>query len=79
VTVIFLIMPYIIFNNVFVALGIVIANVLIIVSAFTFYVSVARKQSFKKHFLEMAGISVVIAAINFFIGIAIRRLFGIDI
>lgn len=77
-TVIFLISPYLLFPNIFLCLGFVIINALLIVLIFTFYISVAKDLSFKKRFLEMAGISLSIAAINFFIGLIIRKVFGID-
>ena len=78
-TVLFLIFPYLIFTNIFLCLGFVVINALLVVLIFTFYISVAKDLSFKKRFLEMAGISVSIAVINFFIGLMIRHVFGIDI
>ncbi|MBN2119493.1 MAG: VIT1/CCC1 transporter family protein [Candidatus Omnitrophica bacterium] len=78
-TVLFLIAPYLIFSNIFLCLGFVIFNALLIVLLFTFYISVAKDLSFKKRFLEMAGISLSIAAVNFFIGLIIRKVFGVEI
>ncbi|MDD5614179.1 MAG: VIT1/CCC1 transporter family protein [Candidatus Omnitrophica bacterium] len=78
-TVIFLIVPYFVFKNIFAALGFVVTNALLIVLLFTFYISVAKDLSFKKRFFEMAALSVSIALINFFIGLLIRKFFGIDI
>jgi VIT1/CCC1 family predicted Fe2+/Mn2+ transporter len=46
---------------------------------FTFYISVAKNLNFKKRFIEMAGLSLSIAAITFFIGMAIRKIFGVEI
>ena len=79
ITVLFLISPYLIFKNIFLCLGLVIVNALLVILVFTFYISVAKDLSFKKRFLEMAGISLSIAVINFFIGIIIRRVFGVDV
>ena len=78
-TVLFLIFPYFIFNNVFFCLAFMIVNALLVVFIFTFYISVAKDLSFKSRFLEMAGISLSIAAISFFIGFIIRQVFGIDV
>jgi len=78
-TVLFLICPYLIFNNIFLCLGFVMVNALFIVLIFTFYISVAKDLSFKSRFVEMAGISLTIAVINFFIGLIIRRVFGVDL
>ncbi|MDD4955774.1 MAG: VIT1/CCC1 transporter family protein [Candidatus Omnitrophica bacterium] len=78
-TVIFLILPYLFFKNIFVCLGITVTNALLLILIFTFYTSVAKGLKFKKRFLEMAGISLGIAVINFFIGFAIRKIFGVEV
>lgn len=78
-TVIFLILPYLFFKNIFLSLGFVLINALIVILLFTFYISVAKELSFRKRFLEMAGLSLSIAVVNFFIGLAIRKVFGVDI
>lgn len=78
-TVILLVLPYFLFKNIFISLSFVIVNALLVVLIFTFYISVAKNLSFKKRFLEMAGLSLSIAAINFGIGLIIRKVFGIDI
>jgi len=58
-------------------LSLVIFTALLII--FTFYISVAKNLNFKKRFLEMAGTGLSVAAINFVIGLAVRKLFGIDV
>lgn len=78
-TVFFLIVPYFVFANPFVCLGISVANSLIIIVFFTYYVSVAKDLSFKQRFGEMALISLGIAAINFLVGLVIRNVFHIDV
>ncbi|MFA5008162.1 MAG: VIT1/CCC1 transporter family protein [Candidatus Omnitrophota bacterium] len=78
-TVLFLILPYLFFKNIFVCLSITVTNALLLILIFTFYTSVAKGLSFKKRFLEMAGISLGIAVINFFIGFAIRKIFGVEV
>ncbi len=78
-TVLFLIIPYLLVNNVFISLFVVLVNALIVVLLFTYYISVAKNLSFKKRFLEMAGLSLSVATINFFIGWGIRQAFGINI
>lgn len=77
-TVLFLIFPYLLFQNVFLSLGFVLANALLIILLFTFYISTARGLSFKKRFVEMVLLSLSIAAVNFFIGLFIKRIFGIE-
>jgi len=78
-TVIFLISPYLILSNLYLSLGLVIINAIIIILAFSFYISVARDVSFKKRFLEMMLISLSIAAITFVIGFLARSLLHIEI
>jgi len=78
-TVLFLIFPFLLLPNVFIALGWTLLNAIIVILIFTFYVSVAKDLSFKKRFLEMALISLGIAALSFGVGYLVRILFGIEI
>ena len=78
-TVLFLISPYLILNNVFMCLGLVIINATIVIFIFTFYTSVAKGIYFKRRFVEMVAISLGIATINFFIGLLIRNVWGIEV
>jgi VIT1/CCC1 family predicted Fe2+/Mn2+ transporter len=81
VTVAFLALPYLIlpptgyFGALFIMLGIVV----LIILAFTFYISVAKDVPFGKRFREMASISLGVAAISFGIGIIVKRTLGIEI
>ncbi len=79
ITVLFLIFPYLLFSNIFLCLGFVVTNALLVVVVFTFYISVAKELNFKKRFLEMAGISIGIAVINFFVGFLIRKVFLVEV
>lgn len=78
-TVVSLILPYLLFKNIYICLGFVITVALLVILIFTYYISVAKELNFKKRFLEMAGISLGVAAINFIIGLAIRKVFGIEV
>jgi len=78
-TVILLVFPYFIFKNIFFSLGLVVVMALFIILIFTFYISVAKGLDFKKRFIEMAGLSLSIASATFFIGLAIRKIFGVEI
>ena len=77
-TVVLLISPYFIFQNIYICLGLVVSFALLIVFVFTYYISVARGLDFRRKFMEMAGISLGMAVLNFFIGIIIRNVFGIE-
>jgi VIT1/CCC1 family predicted Fe2+/Mn2+ transporter len=78
-TVLFLIFPYLIFENYYFCLGIAVVNAVVVIFVFTFYVSVVKSISFKKRFLEMALISLGIAALTFVIGLFIRVFFSVDV
>jgi VIT1/CCC1 family predicted Fe2+/Mn2+ transporter len=72
-TVVLLVSPYFIFENIFLSLGAVVVMALLVIFIFTFYISVAKGLDFKKRFMEMAGLSLSIALATFFIGMAIRK------
>lgn len=78
-TVVFLVVPYFVFNNPYLALVFTILTALLIILIFNFYVSVAKDYSFKKRFLEMASLSLAVAAISFGIGFMVRRILGVEI
>jgi VIT1/CCC1 family predicted Fe2+/Mn2+ transporter len=78
-TVTILILPYLIFKNIFLCLSLVVGVALLVILIFTYYISVAKELDFKKRFLEMAGISLGVAAINFLIGLMVRKIFGIEV
>lgn len=78
-TVILLILPYLLFENIFICLTLVVMAAMVVIYIFTYYISVAKELDFKKRFLEMAGISLGVAAINFVIGLAVRKIFGIEV
>ena len=78
-TVVFLVFPYLIQDNPYVALGMMLAVTVLIIAAYTYYISVAKAISFRKRFVEMAMISLGVAAISFGIGTVIKNVFGVDI
>ncbi len=81
ITVIALIAPYLLFpvDMYIPALLCMIAIVILIIAAFTYYTSVAQDQPFKNRFLEMAIISVGVAVVSFFVGILAKTFLGIDL
>ena len=78
-TVIALILPYILLSNAIVALGAMLAIIVLIIAGFTYYTSVAQDLKFGTRFLEMAGISIAVSIVSFGVGILAKQLFGIDI
>lgn len=78
-TVILLILPFLLLNNLFLSLAITLSIAVAIIFFFTYYYSVAKDSPFKKQFLEMAGISLGVALFSFGIGYVIRLIFDIDV
>ncbi|TYB93769.1 MAG: rubrerythrin family protein [Kosmotoga sp.] len=79
VTVIILIMPYLLIPNILIALGITLIAAVLIILAFTYFVSVVKERSFKKAFFEMFSISMGVAAVSFVVGLVIREVFNVNI
>lgn len=78
-TVIALILPYLLIENVFLSLLLTINIAIVIIAIFNYYVSVAKGTPFKKRFLEMVSISLGVAVISFFIGLIVNRVFNINV
>jgi VIT1/CCC1 family predicted Fe2+/Mn2+ transporter len=78
ITVLLLITPFLLLDNVFVSLAITLGIVLIIIFGFTYYISVAKDYNFKARFFEMAALSLTVALISFGIGYLIKIWFGVD-
>lgn len=78
-TVLLLIFPYFIFNNIFISLVLALLNAILIILIFTYYTSIVQETSFKKRFFEMAGVSLGVSFFTFFIGLVVRNIFQIQI
>ena len=78
-TVTLLILPYLLFQNYYLDLGIALTTAVIIIAVFNYYISVAKGESFKARFLEMAGLSLSVALFSFVIGYFIRQWLGIEV
>ena len=78
-TVFFLLLPYLIFENIYLSLGVMIINAIFVIYIFSFYMSVIRDLSVRKIFLEMASISLGIAILAFGIGFLARELLHIEV
>lgn len=79
ITVALLILPYLLLPNYIVDLAISLTIAVIIIAVFNYYISVAKDESFRKRFLEMAAISLGVAALSFGIGYLIRNWLGVDV
>jgi len=79
ITVALLVLPYLLFENYILDLVIALATAVIIIAVFNYYISVAKDESFRARFLEMAGLSLGVAAFSFVIGYFIRQWLGIEV
>ena len=79
ITVTLLILPYLLFTNYYLDLAISLATAVIIIAVFNYYISVAKGESFRERFIEMAGLSLSVAAFSFVIGYFIRIWLGVEI
>lgn len=78
-TVISLVSPFFINLNIYLSLWLSILNALIIIAFFNYYISIAKWESFKKRFFEMASISVWVAIFSFLLWLIVNTLFWIQI
>ena len=78
ITVALLVMPYLLFDNYILDLIITLTIAVIIIAVFNYYISVAKGESFRARFVEMAGLSLTVAIISFVIGYFIRQWLGIE-
>ena len=81
ITVILLIAPYLLLGSeqYMLALALMLAIVIVIIAAFTYYTSVAQDQPFRRRFLEMAVISIGVAVMSYLVGILAKNLLGVDV
>lgn len=77
-TVVALVAPFILLPNPIVALCIMLIMALLIIAFFNYYYSVARCESFKRRFTEMAVLSFSVAGISFLIGYLLKTLTGVE-
>lgn len=80
ITVSLLVLPYLISPETFyLDLVIALTTAVIIIAVFNYYVSVAKGESFRERFVEMAALSLSVAAFSFVIGYFIRQWLGVEI
>ncbi|WP_163718273.1 VIT1/CCC1 transporter family protein [Mangrovibacterium lignilyticum] len=79
VAVVFLVAPYLIFVSPFTALGVAVFDSILVVFFYSYYISVANDQPFRKRFTEMVVLSTVVGLISFGLGYLVRVMFGIEV
>lgn len=78
ITVILLILPFLLLASKFMALGITLTTVVLIIFCFNYYISVAKDLNFKARFLEMTFISLGVATFSFFVGYLLKSVLGVE-
>ncbi|HLO16619.1 MAG TPA: VIT1/CCC1 transporter family protein [Anaerolineales bacterium] len=79
ITVALLVLPYLLIGNYILDLAIALTTAVIIIAVFNYYISVAKGESFRARFTEMAVLSLSVAAFSFVIGYFIRKWLGIEV
>jgi VIT1/CCC1 family predicted Fe2+/Mn2+ transporter len=79
ITVALLVLPYLLFENYILDLIITLTIAVIIIAVFNYYISVAKGESFRARFTEMALLSLSVAAFSFVIGYFIRQWLGVEV
>lgn len=78
-TVAFLVFPYLLSIGPYAALAWMMANALVVILVFSFYVSVALEHPFWSRFGEMAGLSLFVAVLSFGIGAVAQHFLGVEV
>lgn len=79
ITVALLVLPYLLFENYILDLVITLITAVLIIAIFNYYISVAKGESFRARFTEMASLSLGVAVFSFVIGYFIRQWLGIEV
>ncbi|RPJ28594.1 MAG: rubrerythrin family protein [Chloroflexi bacterium] len=79
ITVALLVLPYLLFESYILDLIITLTTAVVIIAVFNYYISVAKGESFRTRFLEIAGLSLGVATFSFIIGYFIRIWLGIEV
>jgi len=77
-TVLLLVGPYFLLAHYYAALALAILDAMAVILAFTFFVSVVREVPFGRTWAEMAFISLGVALASFAIGLAARKVIGVE-
>ncbi|MFW6150652.1 MAG: VIT1/CCC1 transporter family protein [Chloroflexota bacterium] len=76
---IFLIFPYFVLDNLFLALAWMLLNAIVLVLLFSFYIAVSKEIAFTRHFPRMATASLGVAFLSFLLGYAARHFLHVEV
>lgn len=77
-TVTLLVFPYFLFSSPYAALALALANALVVIVLFTFFMAVVRDLGYRRTLAEMAAISMGVAFLSFLIGLLLRTALGVE-
>ena len=78
-TVIVLILPFLLFQNLYVSLTVTLLVAVAIIAGFNYYYAIVKDEKFTRRFSEMAILSLSVALLSFGVGLLLRRFFGVDV
>lgn len=78
-TVMLLIAPYLLLENYFICLSVTLVVAIAIIAVFNYFIAVARGESFRERFWEMAILSFSVATLSFLVGYGFRMLLGVEL
>ena len=78
-TVIALVLPFLFNLGIYLALALSLGIAILIIALFNYYISVAKNESIKARFLEMAWISIWVAIFSFLLWLVVNNVFWISI
>lgn len=76
ITVALLVLPFVLFANPFMSLGVTALLAILIIFIFNYYISVAKGLPFRRRFVEMVCISMGVALLNYGIGLLLKNFTG---
>jgi vacuolar iron transporter family protein len=79
VVVVFLVLPFLLISNPFIAMSLTLLAAVILIYCFNYYYSVVKEVPFRRRFSEMLVISLGVAFLSFIIGLIIRQFLGINV
>jgi VIT1/CCC1 family predicted Fe2+/Mn2+ transporter len=78
-TVIVLILPFLLLDNVYISLSLTLTAAVAIIAVFNYYYSVVKDEKFIRRFSEMAFLSFGVALFSFGIGFLLRKFLGVEV
>ncbi|HHU35954.1 MAG TPA: rubrerythrin family protein [Treponema sp.] len=77
-TVVLLVLPFFLTRDFYLALGLTLAMVVVIILGFNYYLCTAKELPLWKHFTEMLIVSLSVTVISFGVGIVVKHFLGVE-